>query len=122
MRTSIFNRKNQKGLRQKLRNNATVAEKLLWSKLKGSQTGFKFRRQHGIGKYIVDFCCPKLKLVIEIDGDSHFLDETAKEKDRQRELYIHNQGFTIKRYNNIDIQSNLIGVLDDLYLFLKNAR
>lgn len=121
MRTDIFNRKKQKPLRQKLRNNATESERILWAKLKNSQTGFKFRRQHGIGKYIVDFCCPKLRLVIEIDGDSHFLDNTAKQKDEQRETYIKAQGFTIKRYTNIEIKTNLIGVLDDLYMFFEKV-
>lgn len=122
MRTDIFNRKKQKAFRQKLRNNATEAERILWAKLKNSQSGFKFRRQQGIGKYIVDFCCPKLKLVIEIDGDSHFLNNTVREKDKQRKAYIKAQGFTIKRYTNIEIKTNLIGVLDDLYMFFEKVK
>ena len=54
--------------RKELRNNATLEETLLWSKLKHSQLGLKFRRQHSIGGYIVDFYCPAKRLVIEIDG------------------------------------------------------
>ena len=67
----IHNNKNQKSRRKNLRNNMTKAEIILWSKLKGKQLGYKFRRQHGIGKYIIDFYCPKLKLIIEVDGDVH---------------------------------------------------
>ena len=68
----ILNKSSQTPIRKFLRNHSTVPEKLLWEKLKGKQLlGFKFRRQHGIGNYIVDFYCPKLKLGIEIDGVSH---------------------------------------------------
>jgi cyclase len=56
---------------KKLRNNPTKAESLLWDKLKQKQLGFKFRRQHPVYKYIADFYCHKLKLIIEIDGDYH---------------------------------------------------
>lgn len=69
----IFNSKKTKAQRTHLRNNLTQAESRLWSKLKGRQIfDYKFRRQHGIGNYIVDFYCPVLKLVIEVDGESHF--------------------------------------------------
>ena len=57
--------------RKDLRNNSTSEEILLWLRLKNSQLGFKFRRQHSIGGYIVDFYCPSKKLVIEIDGKEH---------------------------------------------------
>ena len=68
----ILNRKEQKTLRQSLRNTATTSEKLLWSKLRARKLGgFKFRRQCGIAKYVVDFYCPELNLAIEVDGDVH---------------------------------------------------
>ena len=63
----IHNIKSQKQRRKNLRNNMTKAEIILWSKLKGKQLGYKFRRQHGIGKFIVDFYCPVLKMIIEVD-------------------------------------------------------
>ena len=68
----ILNRKSLKPLRSSLRNNSTSAEAVLWNKLKSKNLdGRKFRRQHSIGKYIVDFYCPSEKLIIELDGDPH---------------------------------------------------
>jgi len=67
----IFNKTEYKPRRQALRSNMTEPEKKLWQILRGEQMGVKFRRQHGIGHYIADFYCPELKLVIEVDGDSH---------------------------------------------------
>jgi len=109
----IHNNRNQKLRRKNLRNNMTKAEIILWSKLKGKQLGYKFRRQHGIGKYIVDFYCPELKLIIEVDGDTHgFYNQIVKDKERQ--IFLENLGFAIYRYTNNDIINNLDGVLDDL--------
>lgn len=67
------NKTSEKNKRRQLRNNATEAEKRLWQHLKGRQLdGFKFRRQHSIDSYVVDFYCPQVKLAVEIDGESHF--------------------------------------------------
>lgn len=67
----LFNPKLTKALRKHLRNNMAKADIIHWSKLKNI-LGYKFRKQHGIGDYIVDFYCPELNLVIEIDGESHY--------------------------------------------------
>jgi len=65
-----------KDTRKYLRNNLTEAESLLWEVLKGKKlAGRKFRRQHSIGYYIVDFYCPSEKLIIELDGQHHFTPE-----------------------------------------------
>jgi very-short-patch-repair endonuclease len=61
--------------------------------------GRKFRRQHGIGNYIVDFCCPSEKLVIELDGDQHG-DYEQIEKDKKRDKYLEGLGFTVLRFEN----------------------
>ena len=109
--SNIFNRKSQKFKRQYLRNNATEAERNLWSKLKGKQIlGQKFRRQHGIGPFIVDFYCHECKLAIEIDGTTHWTKE-AKEYDRRREEYIKQYGVRFLRFTNSAIVGNLYGVL-----------
>ncbi len=109
--SEIFNRKTQKIKRQYLRNNATRAERILWSKLKGKQLlGRKFRRQHGIGPFIVDLYCPECNLAIEIDGPSHWTIE-AKEYDRRREEYIELHGIHILRFTNSAVVENLDGVL-----------
>lgn len=92
----------------------TRAELILWSKLKGRQFhGFKFRRQQGIGPFIVDFYCPELKLAIEIDGDTHF-EPGAEERDRTREKKIERHGVQFLRFMNVDIYYELYAVLETI--------
>ena len=90
---------------------------ILWRKIRNSQLGVKFRRQHGIGKYIVDFYCAEMKLIIEIDGDIHFYDKNIF-RDKKREAYLKNLGLKIKRYTNLDISYNIENVLADLRQYL----
>jgi len=92
----------------------TKGEVILWKRLKGKQLGFKFRRQVGIGRYIVDFYCSRLKLVIEIDGLTH-LEEKIFENDLKREGYLENLGLFIKRYNSEDVFKKIEQVIEDLY-------
>jgi very-short-patch-repair endonuclease len=96
----IFNRKELGKYRITLRNNLTAAEASLWNLLKRRQvSGYKFRRQHSIGNYIVDFCCPKAMLIIELDGNVH--GEYAQIiKDELRDNYLTKLGFTILRFEN----------------------
>jgi very-short-patch-repair endonuclease len=97
---NIFNRKKFKSFRTSLRNGSTSAEATLWGILKSKKLdGRKFRRQHGIGNYIVDFCCPSEKLVIELDGDQHG-DYEQIEKDKKRDKYLERLGFTVLRFEN----------------------
>lgn len=87
--------KSTTSMRQRLRRESTAAEQLFWSKVGHKQFyNLKFRRQHGIGNYIVDFYCPEKKLVIEIDGDTHAGDE-ASLKDDQRTNYIESLGYSL---------------------------
>jgi very-short-patch-repair endonuclease len=82
----LFNRFSDNSKRKELRLNMPKAEVVLWSRLKGKQLkGLKFRRQYGVGPYVVDFCCPELKLVIEVDGGSHF-EPGARERTRSVSL------------------------------------
>ncbi len=91
-----------------------TAEIILWSKLKGrGLKKLKFRRQYGVGRYVIDFYCPELKLAIEVDGDSHFSDK-AKEYDLKRQKYIENFGIKFIRFTNEDIYQNLEGVLEEV--------
>ena len=85
---NLFNRKGLKSFRSSLRNRSTSAEAALWEMLKSRKLeGRKFRRQYSIGSYIVDFCCPAEKLIIELDGDPHR--ESHKiEKDEIRDNYL----------------------------------
>jgi adenine-specific DNA-methyltransferase len=81
---------------KKLRNNTTEAERLLWKHLKMRQmAGYRFRRQHPVGKYIVDFICLDKGLIIELDGGQHV---EAKVYDDERTVWLEKQGFHVLRF------------------------
>lgn len=88
------------------------AEIILWKKLSRKQMlGYKFRRQYGIDKFVIDFYCPKLKLAIEIDGDTHFKNNNEEEYDRNRQALINSMGVFFLRFQNPEIYKNINGVL-----------
>lgn len=89
----------------------TEPEIKLWQYLRNEQLGVKFRRQHSIGEYIADFYCTKLKLVIEIDGGSHFNDE-AIEYDSIRTNFFKSLGIEVIRFNNDEVMTNIEGVFE----------
>ena len=96
----------------------TPAEQLLWTKFRSKQChSFKFRRQHAIGSFIVDFFCPEQLLVVEIDGDVH-AEKTKITKDRQRERRLRSLGLQVIRYTNYEVLNNLDGVLEHLLAVL----
>ena len=116
----IFNPKRTKKQRKYLRNNMTKAEVILWSKLKGKKLkGYKFRRQHGIGDYIIDFYCPKLNLAIEVDGETHYTLE-GKQHDGNKESYLEELGVAILRFTNPQVKQNLDGVIEQIASFIKD--
>ena len=101
-------------LKRRLRSNMTGPETRLWSRLRARRLqGLKFRRQHGIGPYIVDFYCPEQSLVIEVDGNSH-ADADHIVRDQLRDKYFQSLGLRVIRYFNDEIVKNLAGVLEDL--------
>lgn len=88
----------------------TLAEVKLWNILKGREfTNYKFRRQHGIGPFIVDFYCPKLKLVIELDGSQH-LEAKNIIYDRKRTKYFNSLNIKVIRFSNNEVLGNIAGV------------
>ena len=96
-----------------MRADPTHAEALLWEKLRKRQLGdLKFRRQHIIYVFIVDFYCPAAKLVIEIDGPVHAEQE---EYDQEREAYLEAMGFETIRFGNLDVAENIEMVLAGIY-------
>ena len=107
----MHNRPEQKIVRKHLRNHSTKAEIILWQHLKANQiNGLKFRRQHGLGNYILDFYCPEKRLAIELDGKVHgFEDKTIHDKERQ--AAIESLGIKVLRFYNDDILLNIQGVL-----------
>ncbi|PHR89026.1 MAG: methionine synthase [Leeuwenhoekiella sp.] len=93
-------------------NNPTPAEKVLWDYLSNKKLqGYKFRRQHIIGKYIADFVCLKERLVIEIDGLIHQLPEN-KENDQARTEWLQEQGFKVIRFSNVEVLEHTEAVLE----------
>jgi len=94
-----------------LRKHMTDAEIRLWSHLKNRQLGgLQFYRQRIIGNYIFDFYCPKIKLVIEVDGGQHSSNEMMT-KDTQREAYLKSMGLKTIRFNDIEALTNIEGVI-----------
>ena len=95
-----------------LRNNSTLSEVLLWNQIKGRKIkGYQFMRQKPIMNYIVDFYSSKLKLVVEIDGDSHVGKE---EKDEFRQSKIETLGIKFLRFSDLEVKKNMNGVILEL--------
>ena len=90
----------------------TEAEKLLWSKLRRKQiNNYQFYRQKVIGNYIVDYYCPKAKIIIELDGSQHYNDEGVS-KDKIRDAYLKSIGLEVLRFSDREIFENISGVLE----------
>jgi very-short-patch-repair endonuclease len=111
----IFNKKSQKEKRQELRNALTPQELKLWMLLRNENLGCKFRRQQGVGPYIVDFYCKEKKLIIEIDGSQH---QNAIEYDKTRDQYLEKLGFVVIRFWNNEINTNIDGVVMKIQEYL----
>ncbi len=106
------NKKILKTFRKRLRKNLTPAESKLWKYLQNKQLdGRKFRRQHSIGNYILDFYCPSEKLAIELDGEVHNI-ETQAEYDNDRDLFLLNCGIKVLRFENKVVFENTDYLID----------
>ncbi|HBR54446.1 MAG TPA: cytosine methyltransferase [Flavobacteriaceae bacterium] len=114
MNEKLHNWKHLKQRRKELRNNATLSEKRLWNFIKNSQLeGRKFRRQHSIANYIVDFYCPSEKLIIELDGGVH--NNTVNQNhDFERQGFLVDKGFTVIRFQNSAIKDSIEQVLTEI--------
>lgn len=111
---SIHNRKYLEYRRKELRKNLTPAEATLWKYLQRSQLqSRKFRRQHSIENFIVDFYCPKEKLIIELDGNYHF-DFAQQNYDLERTKRLESLGFRLICFENKLIFENLDFVLKEI--------
>jgi len=112
-----------KQLQKELRENMPLPEVILWQVIRGKQLGVKFRRQYTIGNRILDFYSPIIKLGIEIDGDSHFLDEKSREREieKDRELEKH-YGIKVLRFLNPEIMRNLEEVVQVILKEIEKRR
>ncbi len=99
-----------------LRQRQTAPETKLWQALRaGKVAGFKFRRQHPIGRYIVDFYSQSAKLVVEVDGDSH-VGLAAEARDAGRTAWLLEQGYRVVRFTNEDVVKRFDAVLEAIFL------
>ena len=114
MPSKVYNLPAKKQFRKTLRNSLTPAEAVLWKSLQRRQLlGKKFRRQAGIGRYIVDFYCAESAIVIELDGAAHF-SVSIDEYESERTHYLEQQGLKVIRFENKEIYDNLEGVLETI--------
>ena len=98
---------------RELRQPQTASEQKLWSVLRNRQLGgFKFRRQHPIERFIVDFFCHECALVVEVDGDSHV---TQIEYDEARTEWLNDRGYHVMRFTNQEVQRQLPAVLEAIW-------
>ncbi len=113
----IFHSTSNREFRRSLRRTMTPAEVFFWKLVRGRLfRGLKFRRQAGVGPYVVDFYCPATKLVIEIDGDSHFTADGVRH-DQIRTHYLEAMGLTVLRFTNADVLERSVAVLDRVWAY-----
>jgi very-short-patch-repair endonuclease len=106
MRAPIITQKRAR----KLRLSMTRPEEALWDMLREKRTGLRFRRQHPLGLYILDFYAPSAKLCIEVDGPSH--DDPARaEHDHRRDAWLKEQGIEVVRVQAADVEHRLAEVM-----------
>ena len=104
-------KRNKIAIAKKLRVNSTDTEKYLWKYLRGKQLeGIKFRRQHTIDKYIVDFINLESKIIIEVDGGQHL----ENKKDKLRDKWLEEQGYEVLRFWDNEVFANIEGVLESI--------
>ncbi|MDI6697267.1 MAG: endonuclease domain-containing protein [Anaerolineales bacterium] len=102
---------------KQLHRNMTPAEAKLWTRLRAHRlTGVHFRNQHAIGNYVVDFCAPRRKLIIELDGGQHL---AQQEYDAERTAFLEAKGYRVLRFWNHEVINDIEGVLRVIDLALR---
>jgi very-short-patch-repair endonuclease len=121
MPTIFYNTENRKSLRKKLRKSMPKGEILLWQKLKTKQLGYKFRRQYGVGPFVLDFYCREIRLGIEVDGLTH--DHTKQVVyDRERQKYLEAKKIKIIRFNSEEIFKDTDNVVERIFLVCQKLK
>ena len=115
----VHNKKSLEEIRRVLRQKTTQAEDFLWQQIRNRKLNqLKFKRQHSIGNYIVDFYCASKRLIIEVDGKVHTLSD-QKEKDKSRDENLKEMDFKILRFSNEDVLLKINFVKEEI---LKHSR
>jgi very-short-patch-repair endonuclease len=104
---------------REMRRPQTPTETALWRALRNRNLKYKFRRQHPIENFIVDFYCAQAKLCIEIDGATH-LEPSQVEYDAARTAYLEESGYTVIRFTNDDVRDNLDAVVEEIIRKIKS--
>ena len=105
---------------QELRTNMTKEEKHLWYDFL-KKLPYTVNRQKVVGQYILDFYCAEAKIAIELDGSQHY-EQEAQKKDAERDRFLSEQGITVLRYTNIEVNSNFDGVCFDIMQQLDSSK
>ncbi|RRN06295.1 endonuclease domain-containing protein [Bibersteinia trehalosi] len=105
---------------QKLRTAQTEAERRLWYRIRGDQLGVRFYRQKPLLSYIVDFYCPKAKLVVELDGGQHYEPE-HRANDKIRDAELASLGLTVLRFDNYRVMTEIESVIEEIWLYLQSV-
>lgn len=106
------------------RQHPTIAEHILWERLRGNQTGYKFRRQHPMLNYLVDFYCHALQYVIEVDGSIHG-EPMNDTEDKNKDLTLEENGIYVQRFTNEAVINDIESVMEQIHAtlsFLKEKR
>jgi very-short-patch-repair endonuclease len=116
---TIHNKKHLKTFRRELRNNLTPAEATMWKALQQKKLeGRKFRRQHSVGKYVLDFYCPTERLAVELDGAEHFTVHGSLH-DEERDDYLKSLNIRVVRFENKEVYNNLEMVLEEIKSYFR---
>ncbi len=100
---------------RELRRSPTLPEGLLWQALRKRPQGLKFRRQHPLGPFIVDFFCPAVRMVVEVDGESHSMGDRPSQ-DARRDGRLREQGLRVVRFNASDVMNDVEAVVTGILL------
>ncbi len=111
----VHNLRELAGRRKELRKKGTKAENLLWKELRNGKLGLRFRRQYSIGGYILDFYCPKRRLIIEVDGPIH---KSNQEYDAIRDKYFQELDYTVIRFTNDEVVNSLENIIKKIKCYL----
>ena len=117
----VHNKKSLEEIRRRLRQESTTAEDFLWQHIRNKKVNqLKFKRQHSIGNYIVDFYCASKRMIIELDGKVHSL-TYQKEKDKLRDECFKEMDFQILRFSNKDVLSKINFVTEQIIKHSQSA-
>ena len=103
------------------RRDPTWAEAMIWADLRSRQLGYKFRRQQPIGRFIVDFVCFEKRVIVELDGWSHHLEQTWV-RDDERHRWLESEGYSVLRFNDEDVRCDRESVIEAIYVALHSGR